>query len=215
MERHNWRPLQRKFRSAIKSLIENWVTGVHFRRFDWKPTGRATRGSTLKLNSSFESFWLPVMSSLPSILAISFDVYKMSVPYRLFFPDTTRLSRHFQKWERFLPRNFERSSRKFSTLIHSGQALSNHIAARFLRKRNSLRGTVRNISKFKDRANWSRDTFQPMRRRACVYQQTNQNIAPVIKNFQNSGRSRTKLKMSLQYSSRFHTYSKKTFHVRE
>ena len=26
-----------------------------------------------------------------------------------------------------------------------------------------------------------------MRRRACVYQQTNQNIAPVIKNFQNNG----------------------------
>ena len=51
--------------------------------------------------------------------------------------------------------------------------------------------TVRNIPKFKDRANWSRDTFQPMRRRACVYQQTNQNITPVIKNFQNSGRSRT------------------------
>ena len=42
---------------------------------------------------------------------------------------------------------------------------------------------VRNIPKFKDRANWSRDTFQPMRRRACVYQQTNQNIAPVIKIF--------------------------------
>ena len=50
---------------------------------------------------------------------------------------------------------------------------------------------VRNIPKFKDMANWSRDTFQPMRRRACVYQQTNQNIAPVIKNFQNNGRSRT------------------------
>ena len=47
--------------------------------------------------------------------------------------------------------------------------------------------TVRNIPKFKDRANWSRDTFQPMRGRACVYQQTNQNIAPVIKNFQNNG----------------------------
>ena len=51
--------------------------------------------------------------------------------------------------------------------------------------------TVRNIPKFKDRADWSRDTFQPMRRRACVYQQPNQNIAPVIKNFQNNGRSRT------------------------
>ena len=50
---------------------------------------------------------------------------------------------------------------------------------------------VRNIPKFKDRANWSRDTFQLMRRRACVYQQTNQNITPEIKNFQNSGRSRT------------------------
>ena len=44
--------------------------------------------------------------------------------------------------------------------------------------------SVRNIPKFKDRANWSRDTFQPMRRPACVHQQTNENIAPVIKNFQ-------------------------------
>ena len=32
---------------------------------------------------------------------------------------------------------------------------------------------------FTDRANWSRDTFQPMRRSACVYQQTHPNIAPV------------------------------------
>ena len=54
--------------------------------------------------------------------------------------------------------------------------------------------TVRNSPKFKDRANWLRDTFQPMRRRACIYQQTNQNIAQVIKNFQNNGRSRTELK---------------------
>ena len=43
--------------------------------------------------------------------------------------------------------------------------------------------TVRNIPKFKDRANWSRDTFQPMRMRACVYQQTNQNIAPADQKF--------------------------------
>ena len=50
--------------------------------------------------------------------------------------------------------------------------------------------SVWNIPKFKDRASWSCDTFQPMRRRACVYQQTNQNIAPVLKNFQNNGRSR-------------------------
>ena len=50
------------------------------------------------------------------------------------------------------------------------------------------------ISKFKDRVNWSRDTFQPMRRLAFVYQQTiKTSIAPVIKNFQNSGRSRTEL----------------------
>ena len=49
---------------------------------------------------------------------------------------------------------------------------------------NGFLSAVRNIPKFKDRANWSRDTFQPMRRRTCVYQQTNQNIAPVIKNFQ-------------------------------
>ena len=73
----------------------------------------------------------------------------------------------------------------------------------FIQKPNS----VRNIPKSKDRANWSRDTFQPMRRRACVYQQINQNIAPVIKNFQNSGRSRTELKMSLQYSSRLNKFA--------
>ena len=42
----------------------------------------------------------------------------------------------------------------------------------------SINSPESNIPKFKDRANWSRDTFQPMRRRACVYQQTNQNIAP-------------------------------------
>ena len=39
------------------------------------------------------------------------------------------------------------------------------------------------------------DNFQPMRRRACVFpkkkKNTNQNIAPVIKNFHNSGRGRT------------------------
>ena len=37
--------------------------------------------------------------------------------------------------------------------------------------------SVQNIPKFKDRANWSRNTFQPMRRRACVYQQTNQKFS--------------------------------------
>ena len=63
----------------------------------------------------------------------------------------------------------------------------------------------RNIPKFKDRANWSRDTVQPMRRRACVYQ----NIDPVIKNFHKSGRSRTDFNTSLQCSSRFHIISKK------
>ena len=62
---------------------------------------------------------------------------------------------------------------------------------------------VRNIPKFKDRANWSRDTFQPMRRHACVYQQTNQNIAPVIKNFQNNGRSRTESVIVSRFSGIF------------
>ena len=52
-----------------------------------------------------------------------------------------------------------------------------------MRKIYAAPGTVRNIPKFKDRANWSRDTFQPMRRRACVYQQTNQNIAPADQKF--------------------------------
>ena len=53
-------------------------------------------------------------------------------------------------------------------------------------KRERLGTRLPNI---KDRANWSHDTFQPMRRRACVYQNRNQNIAPVIKNFHNNGRS--------------------------
>ena len=46
--------------------------------------------------------------------------------------------------------------------------------------KDSSKLTVRNIPKFTDRANWSHDTFQPMIRRA-FYQNTNQNIAPVIK----------------------------------
>ena len=60
-----------------------------------------------------------------------------------------------------------------------------------IRKIYAASWTVRNIPNFKDRANWSRDTFQPMRRRACVYPHTNQNIALVIKNFHNSRRRRT------------------------
>ena len=102
--------------------------------------------------------------------------------------------------------NFWKKSRRF---IHSHVLLLiDDLATCFFSKMiflNLNSWTVRNIPKFKDRASWSRDVFQPMRRRPCVYQQTNQNIAPVIKNFQNNGRSRrTELKMSLQYSSRFH-----------
>ena len=126
-------------------MIENWVKGVHSRRFDWKPTVRATRGSALKLNSSFELFWLPVRSSLPSILPISFDECKnvrsfvtLWIVYFILIPLVWVVI--FKSKKGFLPRNFERSSGKFSTLIHSMQALSNHIAAKFLRKRNSLRG---------------------------------------------------------------------------
>ena len=63
--------------------------------------------------------------------------------------------------------------------------------------------TVQNIPKFKDRANWLHDTFQPMRRHACVYQQTNQNIASVIKTFQNSGRSETESVIVSRLSSIF------------
>ena len=79
---------------------------------------------------------------------------------------------------------------------------------------------VRNIPKFKDRASWSHDTFQPMRRHACVYRQTNQNITPVLKNFQNNGRSRrTELPYrTVPYRTRLgftFNISKKTFHVRE
>ena len=43
--------------------------------------------------------------------------------------------------------------------------------------------SVRNIPKFKDRANWSRDTFQPMRRRACVYQNTKSKHRPSDQKF--------------------------------
>ena len=63
--------------------------------------------------------------------------------------------------------------------------------------------SVRNVSKFKDRANWSRDNFQPMRRRACVYQNTNQNINMLIKNFHNSGRSRTESVIVSRFSGIF------------
>ena len=80
---------------------------------------------------------------------------------------------------------WSRSTSNFYALI--GQNLTGE----FIRKIYAASWTVRNIPKFKDRANWSRDTFQPMRRRACVYQHTNQNIALVIKNFHNSGRRRT------------------------
>ena len=78
----------------------------------------------------------------------------------------------------------QRARRRFACRLYPS-----HGPLRFITNRSQL--PVRNIPKFKDRANWSRDTFQPMRRRPCVYQQTNQNIAPVIKNFQNNGRSRT------------------------
>ena len=65
-----------------------------------------------------------------------------------------------------------------------------------------------------------------MRWRACVYQQTNQNIAPVLKNFQNNGRSRrtelpyrtVKPYRTVPYRTRLgftFNISKKTFHVRE
>ena len=50
----------------------------------------------------------------------------------------------------------------------------------------SVNLSVRNIPKFKDRANWSCGTFQQMRKHVCVYQNTNQNINMLIKNFHNS-----------------------------
>ena len=43
------------------------------------------------------------------------------------------------------------------------------------------------IPKFRDSANWSRDTVQPMRRHAFVYQNVNQ----VLKNFHNGERGQT------------------------
>ena len=39
--------------------------------------------------------------------------------------------------------------------------------------------SVRDIPKFRDRANWSRDTVQPMRKRGFAYQNINQ----VLQNF--------------------------------
>ena len=100
---------------------------------------------------------------------------------------------------------------------HADKGKKKHVVHRwrkgfcFVMQGESKSRPVRNIPKFKDRGNWSRDSFQPMRIRACVYQ----NIDPVIKNFHNSGRSRTDFKISFEYSSRFHIISKKTFHVKE
>ena len=47
--------------------------------------------------------------------------------------------------------------------------------------------SVRIIPKFRDSANWSRDTVQPMRRHAFVYQ----NVDQVLKNFHSGRRSQT------------------------
>ena len=90
----------------------------------------------------------------------------------------------------------QRARRRFACRLYPS-----HGPLRFITNRSQL--PVRNIPKFKDRANWSRDTFQPMRRRPCVYQQTNQNIAPVIKNFQNNGRSRTESVIVSRFSGIF------------
>ena len=117
-EKQNWRPLQRKFRSAIKPMIENWVTGVHFRRrFDRKPTVRATRGSSLKFNLHLlNRCSLPVNGSLPSILPFSHDVYNnvrsfltLWIVYFILIPLVSVVI--FLKWEGFLPRNLNTFSR--------------------------------------------------------------------------------------------------------
>ena len=72
--------------------------------------------------------------------------------------------------------------RNFEKLPRSKENLRpNCVVNRVYAHKDSSKLTVRNIPKFRDRANWSRDTFQPMIKRACVYQNTNQNIAPVIK----------------------------------
>ena len=62
-------------------------------------------------------------------------------------------------------------SRVFLKLCADKLPVSNDRSLKFIFSNDS---SVRNIPKFKDRASWSRDTFQPMRRRACVYQQSNQ-----------------------------------------
>ena len=90
----------------------------------------------------------------------------------------------------------QRARRRFACRLYPS-----HGPLRLITNRSQL--PVRNIPKFKDRANWSRDSFQPMRRRPCVYQQTNQNIAPVIKNFQNNGRSRTESVIVSRFSGIF------------
>ena len=69
--------------------------------------------------------------------------------------------------------------------------------------------TVKTIHmpKFRDRANWSRDTVEPIRRCAFVHQ----NIDQVLKIFF----SQLQMEADRALLSRFCTISKKTFHVRE
>ena len=68
---------------------------------------------------------------------------------------------------------------------------------------------VRNIPKFKGRANWSRYTVQPMRRRALFIKISTQ----WSKIFTTAYGSRTNFKISLQYSSSYHIISKKRIRV--
>ena len=88
-------------------------------------------------------------------------------------------------WNR-IPNRHTNSSERFFHFLVLEKLTENHSLAD-----NHVIKSVWNIPKFKDRANWSRDTFQPMRRRACVYQNTNQNINMLIKTFHKSGQSRT------------------------
>ena len=82
--------------------------------------------------------------------------------------------------------------------------VGNPISPCLMRKQSGISPNLRTGS------NWSRDTVQPMRRRACVYQI----IDPVIKNFDTSRQSWTDFKIRLQCSSGFHIISKKTIEVR-
>ena len=149
-----------------------------------------------------------IVLTQPTVILVSYDGFRWDYMAKVHTPNLNFIASNGIKAKHLLNTFVTKTFPNHFTLVTGLYEESHGIVANTFFDpvfNDTIHLAVRNIPKFKDRANWSRDTFQPMRRRACVYQQTNQNIAPVLKNFQNNGRSRrTKLKMSLQYSSRFH-----------